>query len=72
MECCVCLESYYVCLTPCKHPICIGCLLKINKLHCPICRRILEHLPINFKNKYNQIHNGPIRINDVEEFPPLQ
>ena len=43
MECCICWEkSGYVCTTSCKHNICAKCLLKMNKLLCPLCRKNLS------------------------------
>ena len=40
LECCVCLEDLWVSQTPCKHLICIRCLIKLTKDECPICERV--------------------------------
>ena len=49
-ECCVCYSDNYVTKTECNHLICIGCLSKINKLECPLCRNKLKQIPNNFKD----------------------
>ena len=36
--CSVCYESTWLTSTPCNHPICVGCLLKLRKKECPMCR----------------------------------
>ena len=47
-KCCVCYLDKYITTTECNHKICIGCLSKIKKLECPLCRRILTNIPDNF------------------------
>lgn len=78
LECCVCLENEWVSQTPCKHFICIKCLIKLKKDECPICRKkILSKLPTLVKNviytKEKTVKNiSPvIDTNDLYQFPPL-
>ena len=39
MECIICLETKWVTMTECDHPICISCLFELRKDECPYCRR---------------------------------
>ena len=61
LECCVCFENDWVSKTPCKHLICIKCLLKLKKDECPMCRReLFSKLPMSIKNLIS-ITKEPIR-----------
>tara|TARA_B100001758_G_C17870173_1_gene333432 strand:+ start:276 stop:491 length:216 start_codon:yes stop_codon:yes gene_type:complete len=70
MECCVCLEDKYVFKTPCKHLLCVNCLIKLKKLECPYCRNKLEGLGEEFIKKRTSYHNPVLNFNE-EDFPPL-
>jgi len=78
-ECCVCLESYYLCKTICSHDICAGCLIELKNLKCPMCRCELNNLPPGVKkmilknNKHldRVINNRVIDIRDLDQFPFL-
>ena len=80
-ECLVCFTNNWVSNTPCSHNICIGCIFKLRKDECPMCRRqILYSLPEEIRQYLqlfrNQKKNNPssltnIDVNDIEEFPPL-
>jgi hypothetical protein len=72
MECCVCLDDKYVFTTPCKHLLCVNCLIKIKKLECPYCRKKLEGLSKEFIDKRNSYHYPVLNLNNEEDFPPLE
>ena len=70
MECCVCLEDKYVFTTPCKHLLCVNCLIKLKKLECPYCRSKLKGLGDEFMKERTSYHNPVLDFNE-EDFPPL-
>lgn len=79
-ECPICLDtSYYLCITKCKHSICIKCLLNLYYPVCPLCRKSLDkELPQNVldiikknKPKTKRIENNGLDIRDLDDFPPL-
>ena len=79
-ECPICLtDLYYLCLTKCKHHICISCLVNLHNPICPICRSDLQNeLPKNIldiiKNNNSKIkknNNNGIDLLDLYDFPPL-
>ena len=37
-ECCVCYTNFGM-LTPCRHPVCNDCFMKLDPVKCPMCRR---------------------------------
>lgn len=47
MECPICfepLENKIYTITPCKHVLCLHCLLKLKKKQCPMCRFDLQKM----------------------------
>ncbi len=42
IECCICYENNVVDTLSCKHSICSGCIGKLRKLSCPMCREQLS------------------------------
>ena len=72
-ECCICLESHYICKTSC------GCLVELKDITCPLCRSTLTNLPPSIKknilknNKHlEQVLNDRILdIRDLNQFPHL-
>ena len=49
-ECPICFNSLWLLLTPCKHNICLQCLLKLRKDECPTCRGLFyNQLPIEIQ-----------------------
>ena len=80
MKCCICYTNKYVTITNCTHVICVNCLLSLHNMTCPMCRKDLKNeLPPLVKqyllNKNNKIPTKRpfyMRINDINEFPPLQ
>ena len=78
-ECCICLESFYLCKTSCGHDICCGCLIELKDLTCPICRTFLTNLPKSVKdiilsnNEHLRqvINNRVLDLRDLMQFPPL-
>ena len=79
MDCSICLENdKWTCITPCKHNICLFCLLDIEKKICPICRcDLLEKLPekiknvVNIENYKNKKKDSNFDINNNHDFPSL-
>ena len=74
-ECCVCLEELWTAYTPCRHLLCLNCLLKLVNKICPMCKADLtEKLPKPFLDivKDSSIEDkNKIDINDEHDFPPL-
>lgn len=79
-ECLVCFIQDWVANTPCKHYICIGCIFKLKKDECPMCRRqIMYSIPPEirtflqlYRNQQKNINQqSSLDVNDIEEFPPL-
>ena len=75
-ECPICFNKDWVIRTPCKHHICIQCLIKLRKDECPTCRRVLSgSLPIEFKRIMtiyeNELDSKELNINNYEDFPSL-
>ena len=71
-ECCVCLEGKWLITTPCHHLICLGCLIKLQKDSCPICRANLkDKLPEDVKNFFGIKSQNRLNIYDNNEFPEL-
>ena len=78
-ECCICLESHYICKTSCGHDICGGCLIDLNDITCPLCRATLTNLPPSVKknilknNKHLEqvLNDRVLDIRDLNQFPYL-
>ena len=74
-ECCVCLEEKWTCYTPCKHLICLHCLVKIVNKNCPLCKVDLTlELPVQLSDIIKNTNidvDKKIDINDTNDFPPL-
>ena len=79
-ECPICFDNcYYLCITKCKHSICIKCLLNLYYPVCPLCRNPLDkELPQNVldiikrnKPESNKVQNNSLDIRDMDDFPPL-
>ena len=75
-ECPVCFYKDWLVKTPCKHNICIQCLIKLRKDECPTCRRVLSgSLPIEFKRIMTiyekELDSKELNINNYEDFPSL-
>ena len=75
-ECCVCLEEVWTAYTPCRHLLCLGCLLKLVNKKCPLCKSDLTaKLPAVFldivKKSSIEEDKNKIDINDEDDFPPL-
>ena len=75
IECPVCFNNTYMTKTNCNHPICVGCLMNLKKIECPLCRRQLQfELPknlLNYLQKRTNKTTESILIDDLGEFPPL-
>lgn len=76
LECPVCFGREWVTTTPCRHPICIECLLHLPKNECPSCRgEILSRLPSSLRSVVKMNPEKPIRetlnIFSQEQFPSL-
>ena len=72
VECCICLESNYVCKTPCKHDICAGCLVLLVNKDCPMCRKPLINLPKNILEANKRLApQKNLSVFDTDDFPPL-
>ena len=74
-ECGICFENNWILKTPCKHIICLECLLKLQKDECPYCRKLLfNKLPLAIQQiiniNYSKKKKG-LNINDYIEFPSL-
>lgn len=87
-ECPICyeeLQKRIFCITPCRHKICLVCIVKMKTKSCPICRNDLSNLiPKEFEymrtttqNQNHHIHSNQIHSNQnqnvfsEDDFPPL-
>ena len=76
MECMICLETKWVTMTECDHPICISCLFELRKDECPYCRReIFKNFPNKLRSRLNVTKPEPktewLDISDINQFPTL-
>lgn len=75
-ECPICFGTYWVVRTPCKHLLCLTCLIKLRKDECPTCRKKLYHLlPIEIQRIITMSNlnekTGELNINNHQDFPEL-
>ena len=74
-ECPVCFNSHWLTQTPCKHSICLNCLIQLRKDECPSCRQPLFYsLPLEIKRIVSMTktpYTGSLNINDYDQFPSL-
>ncbi len=75
-ECQICFGEQWVVKTPCKHLLCLSCLLQIRKDMCPTCRRpLLTSLPPEIQRilpmNTQVVKSGILNINNREDFPSL-
>lgn len=50
-KCCICYNKKSIINFSCNHFVCIFCIVKMNKLKCPYCRKSLkDDIPIEIKN----------------------
>jgi len=81
MECPVCFDKQWLVRTPCKHSICLKCILDLRNNECPYCRKkdIFNDLPANIKmlTKMFSEKSGKkqetkvVNIDNYYDFPPL-
>lgn len=75
-ECPVCFGTHWVLKTPCKHLLCLKCLVKLRKDECPSCRKPLHYLLPTEIQRITTM-NGPVtkseglNINNYNDFPEL-
>ena len=75
-ECHICFGENWVVKTPCKHLLCLDCLIKLRQDMCPTCRRpLLNSLPIEIRMIAN-MNTTPTRstglnIHNRDDFPSL-
>lgn len=84
-ECPICyeeLQNRIFCIMPCKHKICLVCIVKMKTKTCPICRNDLSNLiPKEFEymctTTQNHVHyqnnhsNQNQNVFSEDDFPPL-
>ncbi len=71
-ECMVCLEQMWLTKTPCKHVICIGCLVKLQKDECPYCRnKLFAYLPKCLQEIAGMKKRNGLNLNNLDDFPSL-
>ena len=77
-NCIICLDNKWLTKTPCKHTICVGCIFRLEKDECPMCRRtlldkfpkiIIKYLKINKEKDVKKSSN--LNLFDESDFPPL-
>ena len=71
-ECMVCLEKIWLTKTPCKHVICIDCLVKLQKDECPYCRgKLFAYLPKCLQEIAAMKKRRGLNLNNLDDFPSL-
>lgn len=81
MECPICFDKQWLVKTPCKHSICLKCILDLRNNECPYCRKknIFDSLPTSIKtltkmfskNNDNKPKTSVVNIDNYYDFPPL-
>lgn len=75
-ECPVCFGKHWVLKTPCKHLLCLQCLIKLRRDECPSCRKALYYLlPVEIQRVITMNNNDnkseALNINNYNDFPEL-
>ena len=73
-ECQICFGEGWVVYTPCRHLLCLNCLVKLRKDECPTCRRpLLNSLPVEIQGilTMNPKPAQGLNVNSHEDFPAL-
>jgi hypothetical protein len=77
-ECPVCFGNQWLTQTPCRHTICLNCLLQLRKDECPSCRgNIWYSLPktlqniVTMPNRNRNHRSQSLNIHNHEDFPSL-
>ena len=72
IDCCICFGKQWLTITPCKHTLCLECLIQLRSDECPLCRsKIISKLPDKVKSFFKLIDNTRLNIFDSDEFPAL-
>ena len=80
LECCVCFhisKNVLMCITPCKHTICMECILHLKEYACPLCRMLLPKNSSIMKARglFTRTKQSPaavvLPLDDHVEFPHL-